>query len=173
MAFSMLWKKNCIMVQLKNTKSPPLCDFCPASKRSLILGIKNVHFQVGSSTCTEHGTKAGTDLTSSIKPEAFLSLKELPWRVEGHHPPFSLPGSPFCRRDSGGSPEVLMSAGILLSGKQRAEMLTVERLENNSVKKQFLCFLETEVISSAFTPSPSRATRAPHLCPEFKLGVSP
>lgn len=68
--------------------------FYPTSQQFSLLGIKNAHFQVSSTSCTEHDVKAGTDLTSSIKSAGFLSLKELPKELKelpkgakGHHPP--------------------------------------------------------------------------------------
>lgn len=87
--------------------------------------------------------------------------------------PVSMPGSPFGRRDSGRSPKVLMSTSILLSGRQRAEMVTGERLETNPVKKPAPLLSGDRGFFSTLTPSPPRGTRAAQPCPEFKLGVSP
>lgn len=82
-AFSMLWRNNCIMVQLKNMVSPPWWGFF-LPHRGFSPGDQKCAF---SSWFHEHGIKAGTGLTSSIKPAGFLSLKELPRSAEGHHPP--------------------------------------------------------------------------------------
>lgn len=119
-----------------------LVRFYPASQQSSLLGNKNV--QVGSSLCAEHGIKAGTDLTSSINPAGFLSFKELPKSAEGHHPP-CLPGRFSLWQKRLWSKPHSVNEHILLSGKQMAEMVTVERPETNSVKKQLLRLLETEV----------------------------
>lgn len=167
----MVWRNNCIMIQLKNINlhfggilSSFTAVFSPR--------IKNVHFQVGSTTCAEQDIKASTDLTSFINSAGLLSLKELPKGAEGHHPP-SLPArfSLWQKRvwtkpqsvnqhkhlplretksrngDSGEAGDQLSGTVPLLSGDRG--------------------------FSSALTPSSPRATRAAQPCPEFKLGVSP
>lgn len=89
--------------------------------------------------------------------------------------PVFLPGSPFGRGDSGQSPKVLMSTGILLSGETKGRNCDSGEAGEQLSEKTVPLLSGDRSFSSTLTPSRPRATtsRAAQLCPEFKLGVSP
>lgn len=126
----------------------------PASQQSSLLGIKNV--QVGSSTCAEHGIKAGTDLTFSIKSARLLSLKELPKSSEGHHPP-SLPARfSLWQKRLWTKPQILMST-FTVSVSLMCEVLQPElqgktghgaHFCNSKIRNRIFCKLYIPYVSN-------------------------